>query len=120
MARMTKAEKLALQESFMAQQLAEMAAEYPEMLMTTLTRINKSYEYEMAVRDSKFVVTEISSRRVSTLTYSFSQDAYDDLRWLSQELDMEDKQRLESERLVQVRKEAMSKLTAEEQKALGL
>ena len=132
MARETKAERVAREAAFAAAEAnlrfaaeanraANLAESYPNRLMAMLERAVKQ-NYELTVRDAKFVVEDRDARRDSavelTLTYSrANQEALDELDWRVEAKEEAERQALYR---VQVRNAALTKLSQEEREVLGL
>ena len=121
MARETRAEREARLALERAAHEAEMSASYPGRLMAMLERAVK-VNYELTVKDSKFRLEDRDDRRDRvvelTLTYSAAnQEALHELDW---RVEMKEEAQREAERRAALRRNALSKLTAEEREELGL
>ena len=120
MARETKAERVAREAQARYEREAELAASYPKRLMAMLERATK-FDYELTVRDSKFMLVDRDDRSTSAIelgiSYSIdSQQELDDLDW---RVDLKERQALEAERKRLLRENALRKLTQEERLELG-
>jgi hypothetical protein len=103
--------------------LSREVAEYPQRLMTVLTRSTDAY-FDLTVRDNKFRVDDRNNSDYWDLAYdhsSNSQERVEDLEWT---LDRRDREVAEEQRLREVKAEAQRKvnelLTPEERKSLSL
>jgi hypothetical protein len=103
--------------------LSREVAEYPQRLMTVLTRSTDAY-FDLTVRDNKFRVDDRNNSDYWDLAYdhsSNSQERVEDLEWT---LDRRDREVAEEQRLREVKAEALRKvnelLTPEERKSLSL
>jgi hypothetical protein len=120
MARETKEQNAARVAKELAERLAKEKAEYPNVLMSTLERATKM-NYELEVRNGEFLVVDRDDRDnrfVLTIQYSFkSLAALHEMDWT---LNTKEREAREQERRLQVRKNALAKLTAEERAELNL
>jgi viroplasmin and RNaseH domain-containing protein len=122
MARETKAERLAREEAESALRLETLKAEYPNKLMTTLTRAHK-HDYDVVPFTTGFTVQKAFYRNdyeTFRVTYHFSaasDDVLDSLNWVLDRLEEEQREEL---RRQEARSYALSKLTDEEKNLLGL
>jgi hypothetical protein len=120
MARETKEQNAARVAKELAKRLTKEKAEYPNVLMPTLERATKM-NYELEVRNGEFLVVDRDDRDnrfVLTIQYSFkSLAALHEMDWT---LNTKEREAREQERRLQVRKNALAKLTAEERAELNL
>lgn len=122
MARETKTERLAREEAESALRLETLEVEYPNKLMTALTRAHK-HGYEIVPFTTGFTVQKPYCRKdyeTFRVTYHFfaaSDDQLDSLNWVLDRLEEEEREEL---RMREARTNALSKLTAEEKELLGL
>jgi len=121
MARKTKADLTAEREAADAAFWAEQAATYPERLMALLERATKQ-NYEMEVRDAKFVLEDRDNRWESTveLTLTFSRASQDALNQLEWRLEAKEEAEQKEQYRAQVRVAALNKLSQEEREILGI
>ena len=121
MARETKAERVAREAQARLQQEAALAESYPNRLMAMLERaVNQNFE--LTVRDAKFVVEDRDARRDRTveltLTYNrANQEALHELDW---RVDAKEEAERKALYRVQVRNAALNKLSQEEREILGI
>jgi hypothetical protein len=97
--------------------LAEEA--YPKMLMEALERAVK-VNFELTVKDAKFIVSVRNTVSIVELTLTYttaSQQALETLLWY---IEKEEDRIAESERRYRAKQIALSKLTLEERKLLGV
>jgi hypothetical protein len=96
-------------------------AEYPELLMKTLSRCRYA-GFVLEVESGTFCVR--TNREVFKLTYAYTEDSQSNLEELVWELDKLDEKRAEEQRLAGVKAEALRKaqtlFNPEERKLLGL
>lgn len=120
MARETKEQKAARAAKELEERLEKEKEEYPTLLMATLERATKM-NYELEVRNGEFLVVDRDDRDnrfVLTVQFSFvSRVALNEMDWT---LDAKEREAREQERRLQVRKNALAKLTAEERAELNL
>jgi len=125
MARETLAQRNARLEAEHVARLTKEVAEYPQRLMVTLARATNAY-FELAVSDNKFLVTTDVHRDRTTfrLAYTHSPNSQEQLTELEWTLDRHEQELAETQRLVEVRKEAVRKvnelLSKEERELLNL
>ena len=122
MPRKTKAERLAEAEAQAAATLALEQAEYPARLMAALELATRTNNYELSVENGMFVLRDRDVRKPEAvmLTTSYTLDnhtALDELEWAMR---MKAEALEEAERQRQAREAALSKLTLEDRKLLGL
>ena len=121
MARKTKAETLAEQESLNARRMLAEAEAYPARLMAALEEATTKNNYELEVRNGMFSLRD-RDQRDSTLNLPMThtrdnQDVLESLEWDLQSKAMD---RAEEARRYQVKQAALAKLTAEERELLSL
>lgn len=121
MARETKAERVAREAAEVAAAEANLAESYPDRLMAMLERAVKQ-NYELTVRNAKFVVEDRDARRDSavelTLTYNrANQEALCELDW---RVEAKEEAEREAERKAMLRRAALNKLSEEEREVLGV
>jgi len=121
MARETKAERLAREAQARYAFEAEQAASYPDRLMSMLERAVKQ-NYELTVRNAKFVVEDRDARRDSAveLTLTYNRANQEALYELDSRVEAKEEAEREALRRVQVRNAALTKLSQEEREVLGL
>ena len=122
MTRKTKAERLAREEAENVLRLEALKAEYPNKLMSTLTRAHK-HDCTAVPSITGFTVQKAFfgyDVEIFHVTYHFSEESnniLDDLIWFLDRLEeKEERQREDLSR----KENALSKLTDEEKKLLGL
>ena len=119
MARETSAQRNARQEAERQARQEAMQADYPALLLDTLERATK-LNYELTVKDSKFVVRDLNSNAKWAMTPLFTDDSQDTLEALVYDV-QEEEERREMERLrYEMKQAALSKLTEDEKALLGL
>lgn len=125
MARETVAQR---HERFHAEREARLSrevADYPERLMTALTRATNAY-FELTVRDNKFQLNNRNGRydSIVSLAYAHSPNSQEQLESLEYDLDRHERLVAEENRLREVKAEALRKvnelLTEEERELLNL
>lgn len=128
MTRETKAERIAreAQERFARQE--KLAESWPTRLLALLERAQYT-DFELRIRDQKFVISDggpfqgspwLHNERELEFTLEHSdanEKTLSDLEW---QVDSREEQLREAERQLQLKKSALSKLTDEERKVLGL
>jgi hypothetical protein len=121
MARKTKAELTAEREAEHQAQLAVAKTTYVERMMAVLERA-VSENFELNVRNNKFVVEDRDDRRSSAfyLNPEWSQVADVDLYSLEVSVELKEEERAAARAKAAFREAALSKLTKEERVALGL
>ena len=119
MARKTKAELVAEREEAQAAQEAHEFAQYPTRLLTAL-ELATSLNYELTVKESKFVVRNYNDRVEFYLTPQHTRASQDTLQEMEWELEREQEARAEVVRRLEAKQAALSKLTKEEKELLGL
>jgi hypothetical protein len=123
MARMTKAEREAHDAMMQAMRDAQQAEHYPSRLMRAMETATNVENFELLVRDGKFLLrdrdTDYDDIFTMAPTYS-SQDDWDALESLEWALDHKAEHRKEVERKIALRRSALAKLTVEERDALEL
>lgn len=122
MVRETKSEQLDRDEAEKQQRLETLKAEYPNKLMTALTRAHR-HGYEAVPFSTGFTVQKPFHRHddeIFRVGYHFSMDndnMLDSLNWVLDRIEQENNEKL---RRQQARSDALAKLTDEEKKLLGL
>ncbi len=121
MARETVAQRNARYEAERLQRLAVAEASYPARLMALLERAVKE-NFELTVKNMEFRVEDRDARRSDAylLTYAYSQEADNTLQSLEWAVEEKEAARAEYERVANLRKSALAKLTDEERAALSL
>lgn len=126
MARETKAERLAREETQRQLRLAETVAAYPSRLMALFERLNNQYHLVLKVQNGFFVVSDTNDRYRNEyeLSYSWSANAQEVLEELEWKLTQLEEEQAEARRRSEVKKEAERKvrelLSDEERELLGL
>lgn len=126
MARETKAERLAREATEKEARLATEREEYPVRLMAVLERVSNLGNFDLAVKNGFFTVTDRNARYDSTyeLPYSWSEANQVYLENLEWKVASVIEEQLEAQRRYEVKKEAERKvrelLTDEERELLGL
>ena len=122
MARKTKAELAAEQEALFAAQQAENAASYQPRLMAALELATKKLNYELAVKDQKFVLfnRDTSTFFVPALPLVFDTESYYDLEELESELRYKMAVQAAEDAKFAARQAALNKLTKDERQLLDL
>ena len=125
MARETKAERVAREAAAFAAAEANLAANlaesYPNRLMAMLERaVNQNFE--LTVRDAKFVVEDRDARRDRTveLTLTYNRANQEALYELDSRVEAKEEAEREALYRVQVRNAALNKLSQEEREVLGV
>lgn len=121
MARETVAQRNARFDAERDARVAVAKATYTERMMAVLERAVKN-NFEMTVKDGKFYVEDRDERRSSnySLTPTWNELADSDLYTLELSVEMKEEEAAEQERVYNLRKTALAKLTDEERKALSL
>lgn len=119
MARKTKAEFAAEAEAYRARLEAEKASDYPIMLMTAIER-SASVNYELTVKDAKFLVRDRNSNARWILSLTYTYDDYEVLEQMIWDIEHEEAEIAERERKYKAKQEALAKLTKEERELLGV
>lgn len=125
MARMTKAERLALEQEAQLQRITEETFAYSSLLMTTLKRVlANQHVWQVEIVDEYFQVRSLERSRYDTeqyrLSYKYTPESYSALTLLSWYLDDAD-EKAELERAkIAARAAALAKLTKEERELLDL
>jgi hypothetical protein len=123
MARLTKAEKIALQQAENARIVAEQEEQYLPKLMAALEEATTKSNYELTVHKGQFHLRDRDSdgwRSEVDLSPVYSNAdwvALDQLEW---DLKVKAEERAEAERRYQVKQAALAKLSKEERELLGL
>jgi hypothetical protein len=119
MARETKAQRKALEEKENQELQAQLAQDYPQTLMSVLERATK-LNYELTVRNQSFELFDRDGPYSFALTLQYSQENQETLEQLDWNLRIKLADKEERQRLYEVKKVALAKLTTEEHKELGL
>jgi len=119
MARETVAQRNARFEAEQEERLSKEVAEYPQRLMTVLTR-SVADAFELTVADNKFRVDDRNNSVRWHLAYAHSVMSQERLEDLEHTLDRKDAEAAEAKRKDELARSAFNKLTKEEQQALGL
>lgn len=120
MTRMTAAERRAREAEQQAAELAQLEADYRPRLMAFLEQASE-LNCEIEVSDGAFQVTDHDDcNNTWRLDPGYSMGSLAALNWAESELEEKLERRREAERLIQVRKTALAKLSDEERAALGL
>lgn len=121
MAKETKAQRLGREEAERAALLEEMKTSYMSRAMTLFERAD-NVNFEMKVRSGVFVLWDSDKRHAETFNVlpEWTEDAEDKLYDLDFAVSMKEEQQAEARRLVEVRCNALNKLTEEEREVLGL
>ena len=123
MTREIKIERLAREEAENVLRLEALKAEYPNKLMSTLARAYHSHGYNVVPYTIGFTVQKAFYRNdyeTFRVTYHFSaasDDVLDSLNWVLDRLEEEQREELRHQ---EARSYALSKLTDEEKKLLGI
>jgi len=134
MTRKTKAEKQAEQEATMAAFKAQEAAEYGPRLMRALEEATTKNGYDLTVHDGQFKLVDFNAsylvdygndyqtytRKTYLFNPSYTTESFMELEDLEYRLHRLEEERVESNRLYNLKQEALSKLTDEERQVLGL
>ena len=115
-------------ERIMANQIAEMEAEqlveetyYKENLMNVLSlACNYNYVYVLTVRHGMLIIEDTQYNREHTFTLNYTKNSYNNLCDLESDLSVLEDQIKKQKELTELRKNALNKLSDEEQAALGL
>lgn len=121
MASMTKAERQAHEAQAKAEQQAREAQEYLTRLMTALERSMQdrvSHNFSLTIIDGAFHVLERTGERTYVFAPVWSKSNQWELECFEGELSYLEAEIQEEDRLRQVRKTALAKLTEEERKIL--
>lgn len=122
MARETKSQRTARQDKELAERTAAMALAYTAELMQVLERASALY-LPLTVKNSKFEVevTERGSNWRGTwrMALEFDEYSFDQLNSLTCAVEELEERKAEAERVQELRKSAVAKLTQEELKAMG-
>ena len=121
MARETRAQREAREEAEREAYEAELARTYPQRLMAMLERA-ANQNFELTVSNGRFVLEDRDDRRDRTVELSLeynreNQEALHELDW---RVELKEERAREAERRAELRRAALSKLTAEEREELGL
>ena len=119
MARKTKAELAAEREEALALHEAHEFAQYPTRLLDAL-ELATSLNYELQVKEAKFVVRNPNEREEFYLTPMHTRASQDTLQEMEWTLESEQERRAEAHRLYNLKQTALSKLSKEEKELLGL
>jgi hypothetical protein len=124
MARETVAQRNARYDAETEARLSKEVAEYPQRLMTVLTRAGDA-DFDLDVRDNKFRVTGNTDEYDDNslhwdLAYAHSPNSQEQLERLEDELDRNAAEAAEAKRQDELARSAFNKLTKEEQQVLGL
>lgn len=121
MARLTKAQREAMEAAVVAEREAEQAQTYPERLMTMLERATK-VNFELTVKDGSFYLDDRDARhtRAVELTLEYSKENQEALHELDWRVDVKEERAREAERRYALKQSALAKLSAEELEVLGL
>jgi len=121
MARETKAQREARLEAELQARLSVAKATYVERMMAVLERAVRE-NFELGVKNAKFVVANRDERRVSPYVVqpAWSETADMDLYSLELSVELKEEARAKREHVSKLRASALAKLTAEERELLGL
>jgi len=119
MTRETVAQRNARFEAEHEERLSREVAEYPQRLMTVLSRVADAY-FDLDVRDNKFRVDDRNTSVWWNLAYAHSSMSQERLEDLEYTLDRKDAEAAEAKRKDELARSAFNKLSKEEQAALGL
>jgi hypothetical protein len=119
MARETAAQRNARFDAELEARISKEVAEYPQRLMTVLTR-SVADAFELDVRDNKFRVTDRNNSLYWDLAYAHSSNSQEQLERLEDELARRGTEAAEAKRQDELARSAFNKLSKEEQQALGL
>lgn len=121
MARETKAQRLEREAAETAQQVALAKATYTERMMAVFARATKM-NFDLEVKDTQFKVEDRDDRRSTPFFVSpvWNELADSDLYSLEMAVEFKEEVAAERDRLANLRKTALAKLTDEERKALSL
>jgi hypothetical protein len=123
MARETKTQRQAREQAVRhaVSRLAVAKSTYTERMMEVLDRATKM-NFELEVKEALFVLEDRDDRCAGTFTVNpvWSESADEDLYSLEQEVSWKEEAVAERERVANLRKTALAKLTAEEREALSL
>jgi len=119
MARETAAQRAVRFEAEHEERLSKEVAEYPQRLMTLLTR-SVADAFDLTVSDNKFRVEDRNNSVWWNLAYAHSSESQERLEDLEYTLDRKDTEAAEAKRKDELARTAFNKLSKEEQQALGL
>jgi hypothetical protein len=120
MARLTKAEKLALEHAEREEREATAAAHYfPRLMAALATATNYPNNFELKVKDGMFLLYNRNTEETYALSPSWNREVWE-LDNLETELEHAEQARIEAKRIDDLARAAFNKLTKEEQQALGL
>jgi hypothetical protein len=120
MARKTNAEKQAEQQAEREALEAKEAAEYSHRLMKALEEATVKNGYELTVRDGQFKLVNYSSDQTYIFDPYYTPESFMNLEDLEDYLERLEEERAEANRLYNLKKSALAKLTEEERNVLGL
>ena len=120
MPKMTKAEREAQAAKELESLMETQKAEFLPKLMTALERAEKLNAFHLQVFDGMFVLTSRESGEGFSLSPFYTAYGQNVLEELEFELSMLEEKRAEEQRRYEMKQAALSKLTAEERKLLGL
>lgn len=121
MARETKAERIAREEKYEAEQLELCRAAYPTELMQLLERVcNLPRHFDMRIKDGQFIVNSHEYQETYKLSLEFSKVNHNTLDSLTWNVSCREEDERHAAELEAARRTALGKLTAEEKKLLGL
>ena len=119
MAKMTKAEKFAVEQADQAVRNALEAAEYPNRLMQALEMATTKFYMELLAKNKMFKLTDLSRDDEWVLSPTWNDDAWK-LSNLEVYLERRQAETVEAERKSTLRRDVMSRLTEEEKEVLDL
>ena len=119
MTRETAAQRNTRFDAELEARLSKEVAEYPQRLMTVLTR-SVADAFDLAVSDNKFRVEDRNNSVWWNLAYAHSSMSQERMEDLEYTLDRKDAESAEAKRKDELARSAFNKLSKEEQQALGL
>lgn len=121
MARLTKAQREAMEAAVVAEREAELTATYPERLMAMLERA-QSLNFELTVKDGTFYLDDRNDRysNAVALTSVWNQSNQEGMHELEWRTELKEERAREEQRRYDLRVNALAKLSAEELEVLGL
>lgn len=121
MARLTKAQREAMEAAVVAEREAELAATYPERLMAMLERATR-VNFELTVESGRFLLEDRNDQygNVVVLTLVWDRHNQEGLHELEWRTEAKEERAREEQRRYELRQGALAKLSAEELEVLGL
>lgn len=121
MARLTKAQREAMEAAVVAEREAELAATYTERLMAMLERATR-VNFELTVENGRFLLEDRNDcyGNVVVLTLVWDRHNQEGLHELEWRTEAKEERAREEQRRYELRQGALAKLSAEELEVLGL